>query len=172
MSGDRVHPWLELLCMDARQALNPACVLSLPAERAGALNRLPALAASAATAAARTPAPASAARCAESTAAAGGLGPRFVHVHGAAVQLGAVQLRDRRLGIASFRHFDKCESARLTAVAIRHDVHALHVPVLGKYTMQLVLSSPIAEVPYKDVGHRLSFEIESCLCRTAEEPSS
>jgi hypothetical protein len=127
-----------------------------PGKGPGRADRLPALAAP--TAARTTP---SAARGAESAATtAGWLGPGFVHVHCAAVQFRAVELRNRRFGIPRFRHFDEGKPARLSAVAIGHDTYALHVPVLAENALQLVLGSPVAQVPYKDIGHKLSFEIE------------
>ena len=58
-------------------------------------------------------------------AATGWLGPRFIYVHRAATQLGAVQVRDgglRSLGIA---HFDESETAGLARVTIRNQIDAL-----------------------------------------------
>jgi hypothetical protein len=87
--------------------------------------------------------------------AAGGLGTRFVHIQRAPVQFGAIQMRDSRLGIFGFRHFDKCEAAGLARFTIRYDVDAFHAAIYGKGAMQLLLRGLITEISDKYVGHSI-----------------
>jgi hypothetical protein len=58
-------------------------------------------------------------------ASAFGLGTGFVNVQCAAVEFGAVQLRDCCFRIALLGHFDERKAAGLTAVAVGYDVDAL-----------------------------------------------
>src|SRR5262245_27782608 len=95
------------------------------------------LATIAATAAATPAAPAAASAAsptAEPAAAAAEpttralLGPRLVDPDRATIHLGAVERRDRCLGVCRRSHFDEGEAARLVGVAIRHDRDALNRP--------------------------------------------
>ena len=71
---------------------------------------------------------------AASTAAAAALGLRtgFIHIERAAIEFGAVQLRESGFGIALFRHFDEGEAAGLPCVTIGDDADALNGAVLGE----------------------------------------
>src|SRR5262249_49123069 len=80
-----------------------------------------------------------------------GLGTSFIHVQGAAVHLGAVELRNRGFRLALVGHLDKRETPGLSCVAIRHDVHAIHVPVLGERRMQLILGGLEAQISNEDI---------------------
>jgi hypothetical protein len=122
----------------------------LPASAATAAATTAAATTTTATATAATTA-ASAAEAA--TTAAGRLGSSFVHVDGATIHFSAVQLRNGRLGIALFGHFDEGEATRLPGVTIRNDIHALDVSVLGECGMQVLLRGLIAQIPDKNIGH-------------------
>jgi hypothetical protein len=58
------------------------------------------------------PAPTPPSTAETATSAALGLGTSFVHVHRAAVKLGAIQLRNRGFRLALVRHFDEGKSSR------------------------------------------------------------
>jgi hypothetical protein len=124
---------------------------------------LPALTAPAATAA-TTPAPATAATrpstattaAIAATAAARRFGASLIYVERPSVELGSVQMGDRRFGLARIGHFHKSESARLAGAAIGYDIHAFNGSVLSKGREELVLSSLVAEVPDKNIGHAIN----------------
>src|SRR4051794_22736030 len=87
---------------------------------------LPAVAATATAAATVSSAATTAAGTAAKSATALRLRPRFVHVHGPAIQVGAIQRSDSILGISPLCHFHECKAAGLTAVAVCNDIHALY----------------------------------------------
>ncbi len=104
------------------------------------------------------------ATAAKATAAAGGLGTSFVDVQAAAIEFRSVQLRNSRFRIAALGHFYKCKAARLTAVAIRHNVHAFNSAVRRKRRIKFVLSSLITQISDKDVSqNRVLWGIDSSL---------
>jgi hypothetical protein len=117
--------------------------------------RLPACAASAAAAAVPTPTATTATAASAEAAATATCGFRtsFVDVHGPAVELGAIELRDCRFGLTTVRHFDEPETAGLARVTIGHDAYTLDAAVLGKRCEQLILSRLVTQVPDKDIGH-------------------
>jgi hypothetical protein len=132
----------------------PKDTVRLPAAATAAATTASAAATTTAAAATATTAATTAAAAEATTTAAGRLGPSFVHVDGAPVEFGAIQLGNGRFGIALFGHFDEGEAARLPGVTIRNDVDALDVPVLGECGMQVLLRGLVAEVPDKNVGHQ------------------
>jgi hypothetical protein len=64
---------------------------------------------------------------------------RFVHVHGTAIQLCAVQTIDSRRCLAAVGHLDESESARLPGVTIGYDADALDSAVLFEGGTKFVL---------------------------------
>jgi hypothetical protein len=70
-------------------------------------------------------------------AAVGRLGTSFVHVHGAAVKLRTVEVRDGVLGRFGIAHFYEREAARLTRFAVGHDVHALYVAISSERILEI-----------------------------------
>jgi len=69
------------------------------------------------------------------------------------MELGSIEMRNRRFGLVRISHFHKSESTRLAGAAIGHDIYAFNGPVLGEGGVKLVLSSLVAEVPDKNIGH-------------------
>jgi hypothetical protein len=100
-------------------------------------------------------------------AAAGRLGPSFVHVYGAAVQFGSVQVRYRVLGSFRVAHFDECESAWLTRFAVGHEIDSFYVAVRSERILEVSLGCLITEISDKNVGHSESFSGVNYLCLTA-----
>jgi len=98
-------------------------------------------------------------------------GTRFIYVERSAVQFGAVQLRNGRLGCIRIRHFDEGEAAGLARVTIGHDTDALHTAESGESSLKVVLSSLITEISDKYVGHSIDPLFCIYLCRTALEPN-
>jgi hypothetical protein len=69
------------------------------------------------------------------------------------VKISTIQLSDRCLSGGRFRHFNERETARLTGVSIRNDVHALYAAVRSESRMKLVLGSLVTEISDKDICH-------------------
>src|SRR5215471_9960965 len=111
------------------------------------LSGLPAIAAAAIASAAM------AATTAESAGAAVGLGASFVDVEGAAIEVLAVEGVDGVVGFRVVRHFDECESARLTRIAIPDDVDIVHAAVRLERRTKSVFGGPEAEITDKDIFH-------------------
>jgi hypothetical protein len=80
---------------------------------------------------------------------------RFVHIHSAAAQLGAVQLGDSGLRRLRIRHFDEGESTGLPGGAVRYYTDAVYRAISLKSGLQVFLRCLIAEISDKDVGHSL-----------------
>jgi hypothetical protein len=78
---------------------------------------------------------------------------RFVHVEGAAIQLGSIQLSDGRLRLLRVGHFYKGKAAGLTGVSVRDDIDPFNVAELGKSGEQVLLRGLEAEISYKNVAH-------------------
>src|SRR5215472_9621113 len=86
-------------------------------------------------------------------------GTSFIHVECATVEIGTIQTGDGLLCLVRSRHFDEGEATGLPAIAIRHYVHTLHIPELGKRSVQVLLRCLEAEVPDINVCHQVSFHI-------------
>src|ERR1039457_6988232 len=107
--------------------------------------------------------------------AAGTLGLRagFVDAQRPAVQVRAVQRRDRLLAFAIVRHLDKSETSGLPSVAVRANVHASNRPVRFEKRTNGVFGSPKAEVPNINIFHRyfILYRFEGRLIWRADESS-
>jgi hypothetical protein len=108
------------------------------------------VATSAATAAAAT-------TSAKATAAVR-FGPRFVHVKCSAVEVPAVQTRDRAIRFRVGTHFDEAETARLAGIAIGNNVHAIHCAISLEQRAYRIFGSAKAQVAYKNILHSFSFK--------------
>jgi hypothetical protein len=84
---------------------------------------------------------------------AGRFRARFVHVEGAAIQFGSVQLSDGRLRFLRVGHFYEGEAAGLAGVPVRDDIHSFNVAELGKSREQVLLRGLEAEIADKNVAH-------------------
>jgi len=69
------------------------------------------------------------------------------------VEIGAIQLSNRRLGCCRFCHFDEGEPARLTGVPVPNDVYALDAAVSSESRMKIFLSGLVTEISDKYVCH-------------------
>jgi len=85
------------------------------------------------------------------------LWPRFIHVQNSPVHFGPVQMCNSCLRFTCVAHFNKCKATGLTGVTIGHYVHAFYSAVLCESGVELVLSRSITEIPYKNIGHSISF---------------
>ena len=72
------------------------------------------------------------------------------------MEIGAIQLSNRRLGCRRFRHFDEREAARLARVPVRYDIYALHGAVGGESRIKIVLGRLITEISDKNVCHSVN----------------
>jgi hypothetical protein len=79
------------------------------------------------------------------------LGTSFIHVQRAAVHLGAIELLDCGFGFLLVGHFDKREPAGLPRIAIRNNIHTVHVSILRERGVQLVLGGLETQIPDKDI---------------------
>jgi hypothetical protein len=78
---------------------------------------------------------------------------RFVHVEGAAIQFGSIQLSDGRLRVLRVGHFYEGKAAGLTGVPVRDDIDSFNVAELGKSREQVLLRGLEAEITDKNVAH-------------------
>jgi hypothetical protein len=117
-----------------------------------------AAAATTTAAAATTPAPGPTAATAVSTAATstGGLGTGFVDIHCTAIQFSAVEFGDRSFRIPALGHLNESKATGLTGFPIGYDVNAFDAAVSWESRVEVFLCGLVAEVPHKDVGHKLS----------------
>jgi hypothetical protein len=78
-------------------------------------------------------------------------------------------MSDRGLRSLGIRHFHKCEPSWLSCVAIGNDINALHAPVGGECSVQVVLRCLITEISDKYVGHSFSpFDLKLSLSDSSE----
>jgi hypothetical protein len=85
------------------------------------------------------------------------LRPRLVYVHGAAVQICAIQRGNCCFRLLAVRHFNKCEPPRLSAVPIGNEINSIDLPKLGKRGFNLCLCGTETEVSDKDIHASLRF---------------
>jgi hypothetical protein len=131
----------------------------LPAGSAAAATTATTAAATAAAAtspATTTGPPAPAAVTTTAAAATRRFGTSFVDIHGPAIQVRAVQFRYCRFRIPAFSHLDESEATGLTGFPIGYDVDAFDAAKCRKGSVKILLRSLIAEVPHKNIRHRLS----------------
>jgi len=106
---------------------------------------------------ARTPAAATAAPSFTPSAVASTFtrwfGPRFIYVQNAPVQFGPIQVCDGCLGFTRIAHFQKGETARLSGLAISHNIASFNPAVLGEGGLELILCCSITEIAHKNIGH-------------------
>jgi hypothetical protein len=133
----------------------------------------PATVATAATAAAPAPSPtaagtsaaattteatastAAAAKAASTTAARStlGFGSGFVDGEVAAIKVATVQLLHCGFGFAVIRHFDERKAARLSGIAVAHDVDGIHGAELGECLAQRVFVCLEIQVAHVNILH-------------------
>ena len=77
----------------------------------------------------------------------------FVHIEGAAIQFGSIQLRNSLLRVLRIGHFDESEPAGLTGVPVRDDIDLFDIAELGKSREQLLLRGLEAEIADKNLDH-------------------
>ena len=77
----------------------------------------------------------------------------FVHVEGAAIQFGSIQLRNGLLRVLRIGHFDESEAAGLTGVPVRDDIDLFDIAELGKSREQFFLRGLEAEIADKNLAH-------------------
>src|SRR6185312_1205791 len=77
----------------------------------------------------------------------------LIDVHGASAQLGSVQLRDGGVGRLPVAHFHEREAARLSALAIGHDVDAINRAKLAECRFQIRLRGVETQIPDENIGH-------------------
>ena len=94
-----------------------------------------------------------AAASAPSATATGALsfGSRFIHVDGAAADVGPVQRGDCFLALFGIGHFHKCESARPSSLAIGQNAYAVHLSVGLEKLAQLIFNRVEAKIPNENV---------------------
>src|SRR5579883_1025250 len=83
---------------------------------------------------------------AEPAAAARRLRTSFVHIHGAAAKLSAIQSVNGVLSGGGIAHLDESEAARLTGFTVRHNVDAVNGAVLLKRGLDIGGSGLIAQI--------------------------
>jgi hypothetical protein len=76
-------------------------------------------------------------------------GPRFVNGQGAAVQLRAIQLRDRFLSVVIGHRYES-EALRAARIAIRNDAYCFHRTAMRKSVRNIVLSRLERQVSNKN----------------------
>jgi hypothetical protein len=81
------------------------------------------------------------------------LWPCLVHVQSAAIQVGPIELSDCCFRFTPIGHFNKGESAGLTAIAVGDDVHALDCTKLLKRGLEISLGGLETQVPNENIGH-------------------
>ena len=81
--------------------------------------------------------------------------PGLVDVHGAAVQLTAIQRLDGFGCIVAAGHLDKREAARLAGVTVTHDADPFDRAVGGKCSLKLIFRGLVGKVSYENIGHLL-----------------
>ena len=77
----------------------------------------------------------------------------FVHVEGAAIQFGSIQLRNSLLRVLRIGHFDEGEAAWLTRIPVREDIDLFDIAELGKSREQFLLRGLEAEIADKNLAH-------------------
>jgi hypothetical protein len=87
------------------------------------------------------------------TATTGRTRTRFIHVQRAAVQFGAIQARDGRLGFIGIGHFHEGKTTRLARRPVGYDTDTFYGAVLREGLMQVLLRRPEIEISYENIGH-------------------
>ena len=77
-------------------------------------------------------------------AATCGLRTGFVHIHGSAIELEAIEFGDCCFRIPALRHFDKRKTAGLTGFPIGYDVNAFNSPESRESCIEIFLRSLVA----------------------------
>jgi len=92
----------------------------------------------------------------------------LIDVEGSTFYIFAIQVGDCFGGVCISCHIYEPKASRLARIAVRHDIHTLHVAVLGKRGMQFILRGLEAEISDKDIHLGVApFGISNCLCQTA-----
>src|ERR1019366_6260388 len=86
-------------------------------------------------------------------AAALRFGPGLIDVERATIQIGAVQSRDRPVGLGRVRHFDESKAAGTASVPVGHQTHTLHTPVRLKKRTEGGFRGREIQITYKNIFH-------------------